>query len=83
MIRTIGLPAGKNCGIRPPHFVDYKKIADLVEQFGYPNAIKQMRVRIERTWSEILDCSLCAATSSANTLRLLMRDSSGHDCSAP
>ena len=57
MIRTIGLTAGKSCGIRPPQFGDYKKIADLAEPLGYPSAVKQVQVGIERTWSEILHCS--------------------------
>ncbi len=57
MIRTIGLPAGESCEIRPPHVGDYKKSADLAEPLGYPSAVKQIQVSIERTCSYILHCS--------------------------
>jgi hypothetical protein len=57
MIQTIGLPAGENCRIRPPHFGDYKKAADLAEPLGYPSTVQPTRMRIERMCSDIIHFS--------------------------
>jgi hypothetical protein len=52
MIETMGLPAGENCRICPPHFGDYKKMADLAEQLGYPTVVQGMPMSIERMCSD-------------------------------
>lgn len=51
-MRARRLATGQKCRIRPPHFDDYEKMADLADQLGYPSAVQQIRLRIERMQDE-------------------------------
>jgi GNAT superfamily N-acetyltransferase len=45
----VGGPSGREtCTIRSPRIDDYKKMADLAGQLGYPSAEEEIRLRIKR-----------------------------------